>query len=234
MTPPPGFLTLTPIPGPNANELPPITTYAFTAKTPENTPLAHRAFTLANPEPMINPAFVEDNNEVFESLLRERRKQICNEDLRTELEYFSEEYDEERDMESRLARVMETILILYTKSLRARRQRERGVEFEDALNRDGSRVHRNSKGGRPSKQRAQDNRAVTPPWGEPLPTTPIRDMPRRSLVEFLSTDLPTTYKGLMEKTYTWIDAKEVATNGALNDHRESFDRLKKKILLGQQ
>ncbi|GJW87426.1 hypothetical protein Tco_0162766 [Tanacetum coccineum] len=36
----------------------------------------------------------------------------------------------------------------------------------------------------------------------------------RSLVEFLSTDLPTTYKGLMEKTYTWIKANEVATNGA--------------------
>nr|GEU78506.1 putative reverse transcriptase domain-containing protein [Tanacetum cinerariifolium] len=45
-----------------------------------------------------------------------------------------------------------------------------------------------------------------------------------SLVEFLSTYLPTTYKGLTEKTYTWIKAKEVATNGALNDHREGFDR----------
>ncbi|GJT76060.1 reverse transcriptase domain-containing protein [Tanacetum coccineum] len=44
------------------------------------------------------------------------------------------------------------------------------------------------------------------------------------LVEFLSTDLPTTYKGLMEKTYTWIEAKEVATNGVPNDHRDSFDR----------
>ncbi|GKF30526.1 hypothetical protein Tco_0100324, partial [Tanacetum coccineum] len=50
----------------------------------------------------------------------------------------------------------------------------------------------------------------------------------RSLVEFLSTDLPTTYKGLMEKTYTWIEAREVATNGTPNGHRESFDRFKKK------
>jgi hypothetical protein len=33
-------------------------------------------------------------------------------------------------------------------------------------------------------------------------------------VEFLSTDLPVTYKGLMEKTYTWIEVKEVSTNGA--------------------
>ncbi|GJR25969.1 hypothetical protein Tco_1102201 [Tanacetum coccineum] len=46
----------------------------------------------------------------------------------------------------------------------------------------------------------------------------------RSLVEFLSTDLPTTYKGLMEKTYTWIDAKEIATNEAPNDYREGFDK----------
>ncbi|GJR52110.1 hypothetical protein Tco_1402631 [Tanacetum coccineum] len=33
----------------------------------------------------------------------------------------------------------------------------------------------------------------------------------RSLVELLSTDLPTTYKGLMEKTYTWIKAKRFPT-----------------------
>nr|GEW80725.1 reverse transcriptase domain-containing protein [Tanacetum cinerariifolium] len=45
-----------------------------------------------------------------------------------------------------------------------------------------------------------------------------------SHVEFLSADLPTTYKGLIEKTYTWIKAKEVATNGAPNDHREGFNR----------
>ncbi|GJY12020.1 hypothetical protein Tco_0381329 [Tanacetum coccineum] len=38
-------------------------------------------------------------------------------------------------------------------------------------------------------------------------------------------DLPNTYTGLMERTYTWIEAKEVATNGAPNDHRESFDRV---------
>ncbi|GJY23656.1 hypothetical protein Tco_0397314 [Tanacetum coccineum] len=35
--------------------------------------------------------------------------------------------------------------------------------------------------------------------------------------------LPTTYKGLMEKTYTWIKAKEVATKGASSDHKEGFD-----------
>ncbi|GKA35910.1 hypothetical protein Tco_0722401 [Tanacetum coccineum] len=48
----------------------------------------------------------------------------------------------------------------------------------------------------------------------------------RSLVEFLSMDLPTTYKGLMEKTYTWIEAKEVATNGASNGHKEGLDNFR--------
>ncbi|GJY26809.1 DNA-directed DNA polymerase [Tanacetum coccineum] len=35
----------------------------------------------------------------------------------------------------------------------------------------------------------------------------------RSLVEFFSTGLPTAYKGLIEKTYTWIAVKKVSTNG---------------------
>nr|GEY39815.1 hypothetical protein [Tanacetum cinerariifolium] len=48
-----------------------------------------------------------------------------------------------------------------------------------------------------------------------------------SLVEFLSIDLPTSYKGLMEKTYTWIEAKEVTTNGTLNDRRENSNRFKR-------
>ncbi|GKD75874.1 hypothetical protein Tco_1334156 [Tanacetum coccineum] len=41
----------------------------------------------------------------------------------------------------------------------------------------------------------------------------VHGMRTRNLVDFLSTDLPTTYKGLMERTYTWIEAKEVVTNG---------------------
>nr|GEV82617.1 reverse transcriptase [Tanacetum cinerariifolium] len=46
----------------------------------------------------------------------------------------------------------------------------------------------------------------------------------RSLVEHLSIDLPLTYKGLMEKTYTWVEAREVATNGVSSDRRDSFKR----------
>ncbi|GJW26429.1 reverse transcriptase domain-containing protein [Tanacetum coccineum] len=49
----------------------------------------------------------------------------------------------------------------------------------------------------------------------------------RSLVEHLSTDLPSTYKGLMEKTYTWVGAREVATNGDSSDRRDSFERQSK-------
>ncbi|GJY91962.1 hypothetical protein Tco_0507744 [Tanacetum coccineum] len=31
----------------------------------------------------------------------------------------------------------------------------------------------------------------------------------------------------MEKTYTWVEAREVATNGASSDRRDSFERSKK-------
>ncbi|GJT30233.1 putative reverse transcriptase domain-containing protein [Tanacetum coccineum] len=55
----------------------------------------------------------------------------------------------------------------------------------------------------------------------------VHGLRTRNLVEFLSTYLLTTYKGLMEKTYTCIEAREVATNGAPNDQREGFDRSKK-------
>ncbi|GJR22080.1 hypothetical protein Tco_0970607 [Tanacetum coccineum] len=49
----------------------------------------------------------------------------------------------------------------------------------------------------------------------------------KSLVEHLSTNLPSTYKDLMEKTYTWIEAREVATNGTPNGQRENFERSRK-------
>ncbi|GKD90908.1 hypothetical protein Tco_1366415, partial [Tanacetum coccineum] len=112
MTPPPGFSALTP--KPSSNELPPITVSTFTATAPENTPLNNRASTLANPDPMISPAFVEANYEILESLLRERRKQIRNEERHTELEYFSEDHDEEREMEPRPVRIRETTPVLRT------------------------------------------------------------------------------------------------------------------------
>ncbi|GKD39459.1 hypothetical protein Tco_1259666 [Tanacetum coccineum] len=157
MTPPPGFSTLTPIP--SSNELPPITVPTFIARTPENTPLTNHASTLANPDPMISLAFVEANYEILESLLRERREHIRNKDLRTELEYFSEDYDEEREIEPRLIRIRETNPVLYTRSPRTRRQKEMMVDFENVPNRDGGRVKRNSKGGRPSGRGADNDRS---------------------------------------------------------------------------
>ncbi|GJY31557.1 hypothetical protein Tco_0415052 [Tanacetum coccineum] len=55
----------------------------------------------------------------------------------------------------------------------------------------------------------------------------VHSLRTRSLVEHLSTDLPSAYKGLMEKTYTWVEAREVATNGVSNDQRDGYERSKK-------
>ncbi|GJW83445.1 hypothetical protein Tco_0156590 [Tanacetum coccineum] len=64
MTPPSGFSTPPEIPNINTCERPPVTTTVFAATTPENTLFAYRAATLANPNPMISPAFVEANYEM--------------------------------------------------------------------------------------------------------------------------------------------------------------------------
>ncbi|GKB58835.1 hypothetical protein Tco_0915021 [Tanacetum coccineum] len=191
MTPPSGFSTLTPIPDPNTNKLPPITTSVFTSNTPENTPLTHHASTSANPNPMISPAFVEANYEVLESLLRERRKQIPNEGIRTELEYFSKEYDEEREIESRPERERETTLVLRMRSLRARRQRERVVEFEEALNREGGRVERNAEGGRPSEPGVNGSGIQ----GTNLPSLLAAHLRRSENVQPLQSSLTFVYEG---------------------------------------
>ncbi|GJU82307.1 reverse transcriptase domain-containing protein [Tanacetum coccineum] len=55
----------------------------------------------------------------------------------------------------------------------------------------------------------------------------VHGLRTRSLVEHLSTNLPSTYKGLMDKTYAWVEAREVATNGVSGDRRDSFERSKK-------
>ncbi|GKC26597.1 reverse transcriptase domain-containing protein, partial [Tanacetum coccineum] len=48
----------------------------------------------------------------------------------------------------------------------------------------------------------------------------------RSLVEHLSTDLPSTYKGLMEKTYTWVEAREFVKKSKGNSrYREGHKKL---------
>ncbi|GKF30191.1 hypothetical protein Tco_0096533, partial [Tanacetum coccineum] len=132
MTPPPGFSTPPQIPNITTSERPPATTTMFAATTPENTPFSYRASTSNNPNPTISPAFVEANYEILESLLRERRRHTRNEDLRTELEYFSEDYDEEREMEPRPEPRREATLTLRLRSPGIRKQQERVMRFEDA------------------------------------------------------------------------------------------------------
>ncbi|GJW42084.1 hypothetical protein Tco_0070883 [Tanacetum coccineum] len=96
-----------------------------------------------------------------------RRRQIRNEELRTELEYFIEDHE----MEPRLERTMEVTPPLHTRSPKVCRQREMVVEFEKASNMKGSGTGRNTEGNRPSKARAEENgrREMNPPtFGSPL------------------------------------------------------------------
>nr|GEZ36548.1 hypothetical protein [Tanacetum cinerariifolium] len=64
---------------------------------------------------MISPAFLEANYVILESLLMERWKQIRNKDLRTELKYFSKDYDEEKEMEPRPVRIKKTTSVIRTR-----------------------------------------------------------------------------------------------------------------------
>ncbi|GKC10572.1 reverse transcriptase domain-containing protein [Tanacetum coccineum] len=109
----------------------------FAATTPENMPMAYRASTSTNPNPVISPAFVKANYEAFECILRDRRRQRRNNDLRTELEYFSEDYDEEREMEPRPKPTRAATPPLRIASPRIRRRGERIVGFEGAQRAEG-------------------------------------------------------------------------------------------------
>ncbi|GJY04733.1 hypothetical protein Tco_0370673 [Tanacetum coccineum] len=94
--------------------------------------------------------------EVLEYLLRGRKRHARNKDVRTELDYYSDEYDEESEMEPRTVRVREATHVLQTRSPRARRHRGRVIEFEEAPNRDGSRVEIESEGRRPLERRVKE------------------------------------------------------------------------------
>ncbi|GJR96098.1 hypothetical protein Tco_0268272 [Tanacetum coccineum] len=208
------------------SELPSITASTFTTRSPNNTPLTNRASTSANPYRMISPTFVKANYKVLESLLRDRRRQVHNKDLRTELDYYSEEYDEDRKM-SRAERESND-----------RRPSERKVE-EGGSHRGNlppplaAYLGRNENG-QPLQSTLTSiyggNQPSTNLGGNLTPNdctgcvTPfvywIEDYPFLDGLKMPShVDLPTTYKGLMEKTYTWIEAKEFATNIAPSDHR---------------
>nr|GEY30322.1 reverse transcriptase domain-containing protein [Tanacetum cinerariifolium] len=129
MMPPPGFSTSPQIQNNTTSERSPMITTVFAATTPENTPFAYRASISTNPNPMIN--------------------------LRTELEYFSRDYDEEREMEPIPDPNQEATTTRQPRSLVVRRQRERVVGFEGTPNREGSRIGRNAEGIRPSEIEAE-------------------------------------------------------------------------------
>nr|GEU42379.1 reverse transcriptase domain-containing protein [Tanacetum cinerariifolium] len=279
-TSPPGFLTLTPLPGLNVGKLPPITTSTFTARSPENTPLANRASTSANPDPVISPAFVEPNYEVLGSLLRDRRRQVYNEGLHTKLDYYSEEYDEERERdgaktgteeydEERERDEAKTGMGAGLKgNLMAGGLRNREQEMVNPYSQPNASMTYGQPPGYLFLTPIDSTSCMTPfvRWIKDYPILDGLKMPShvgsydgkrdpdnylhlfeddtlqilglheeqrissfvhglktRSLVEFLSTDLPTTYKGLMEKTYIWIEAKEFATNRTSIDHKEGFN-----------
>ncbi|GKA30259.1 hypothetical protein Tco_0716564 [Tanacetum coccineum] len=191
MTPPLGFSTLNPLPGPNVSELPPITASTFTARTPKNTSLINQASTSNNPDPMISPTFVKANYKVLKSLIRECKRQGSHEDLLNKLEYFSEEYDEVREIEPRPIRVLEATPIPQAASSRVQRQKESVVEFEDAPNKEGSRVERNDEGGRPLGQRAKDNE----PQGMSLPPLLAAHLLRSENGQPLQSSLTSVHRG---------------------------------------
>ncbi|GJX64236.1 hypothetical protein Tco_0298579 [Tanacetum coccineum] len=158
---------------------------------------------------MISPAFVEANYEILESLLRERRKHIRNKDLQKPPRFSTSPYK---------------------------------VSEGSKIEREGGRLRRCPKSGwgqaahlRRSENGQPMQSSLTFIHGGPQPSINtaqrvfrfVHGLRTRSLVEFLSTNLPTTYKGLMEKTYTWIEAREVATNGAQSNRSEGFDMSKK-------
>ncbi|GJV94869.1 hypothetical protein Tco_1546446 [Tanacetum coccineum] len=346
----------------------PTTTTMFAATTPKNTHLAYRASTSTNPSPVISPAFVEANYETLESLLRDRRRQMRNNDLQTELEYFIEDYDEERKWSQdqnlpgphrekgewatftvfpdfRLQRgsfanlpqgghvpstftngnilpqngfrhpmnippnsypfYTQTIYTfpnmpayanpnstgLFPNPLGSVTPFVRWIEdyplpdglkmpshigsyngkgdpdnflhiFKGAIRmqkwlmlvachmftytlKDSTRICQQKKftkthlAAHNIKQRENKNTQafITRYTNDTLQILGLNEdqqisgfihgLRTRSLVEHLSTDLPPTYRGLMEKTYTWVEAREVATNGVLNDQRDSFERPKK-------
>nr|GEU34648.1 reverse transcriptase domain-containing protein [Tanacetum cinerariifolium] len=194
---------------------------------------------------VINDLPLEANDEALKSLLRGQRRQVCNEEVCAGLECSSEKYDEELEMEPRSTLTIDATPTLRIGSLRVRRPQGMVVEFEKAPNRDEIRVERELGGRRPSEHREEgplsSHRLTSKDGLGKLPMILrvheehrilrfVHGLKTRSLVEFLSIDPPTTYKGLMEKIYTWNKAKEVSTNGAPNDNKEGSDKFSKSFL----
>nr|GEU96929.1 hypothetical protein [Tanacetum cinerariifolium] len=80
-----------------------------------------------------------------------------NNDLRTELEYFREDYDEEREMKPRPGPARVITPPLRAASPRVHRRRERVVRFEETQNIGESRVERNSESRSENRQPLQSS-----------------------------------------------------------------------------
>ncbi|GJZ35619.1 hypothetical protein Tco_0581436 [Tanacetum coccineum] len=74
------------------------------------------------------------------------------------MENFSEDYDEELEIEPRTEQTREVSPPLRTRSPRVCRQRERVVEFKEALNKEISKIGRNIEGNEPLEAGAEENR----------------------------------------------------------------------------
>ncbi|GKB05316.1 reverse transcriptase domain-containing protein [Tanacetum coccineum] len=209
----------------------------FAATTPENTPMAYRASTLANPNLVISPAFVKANYEALGSLLRDRRRQMRNNDLRTELEYFSEDYDKEREMEPRLVPTRAATPPLRIASPRIRRRRERTVGFEGTQSREESRVERNTEGGRPLEEAPRGNggQSVNLPLllaaylgrsenGQPLQSSLTSAYRGQALPNNIGGNLPSNGTFLSHHAQPFIPASLSIPNGFMPTHIHPYQQ----------
>nr|GEY15027.1 hypothetical protein [Tanacetum cinerariifolium] len=194
-------------------------------------------YNTTNPNTTISSAFVEATYKILESLLKERRSQIRNKDLRTQLEYFNEDYDDEREMEQRLEprreatptlRLRQIKMPSYVGSYDGKGDPDNFLHlFEGALRMQKCQqkkftkthlaVHNIKKREGESTQTfiirfIDDTLQILGLHEEKRFLSFIHGLRTRSLVKHLSTDLSSTYKGLMEKTYTWVEARESPQN----------------------
>ncbi|GJU63979.1 reverse transcriptase domain-containing protein [Tanacetum coccineum] len=161
----------------------------------------------------VNKGFVEVNNKKKSNKgttrYMDHRRHVHNEDVRTEYDYNSVDYDKEREMERRLVRVSK-LLMFSDQGLYVEEGEIHGVNLPPLL---AAQLGRSGNG-----QPLQS--PLTFGYGGNQPSINLRGNPPPN-------DLPTTYKGLIEKTYTWIEVKEVSINGAHNDHKEGSDKFSK-------
>ncbi|GJY77232.1 hypothetical protein Tco_0482348 [Tanacetum coccineum] len=147
----------------------------------------------------------------FLTTAKAKIRQIRNEDLRTELEYFSEDYDEEREMERRPEHNREATPSLRPRSPVVRRQRERVVGFEEAPNREGIMGGRNAEGIRLSEieAREDENRGVN------LPPLLAAHLGRNECGQPLRSSLTSVHGGHQPSTNT---RGNLPPNGTLLSH----------------